>query len=371
MAPVLAKRWSDFRLLSPEARIHLNVGVMPRDANGGATTSQALPNHLVPTIFHETWWLDIAGQDRCGEIVALSDGKVLGRLPYLCKTMWGWHPQLIMPTFTHVLGPALAPEISKSTSARSIKSFSVTSALIAQLPKASHVYFALHRGITDTLAFQAAGFSTRVNFTVEILPDSPEALWRQLRDKTRNIIRRAQERLSVIDLCDPRGFVDFYQENLDDRGLKSYYEPNVCWQLVSECLRRGAGRVLAAIDTAGAIQACVWTVWDHEVEYYYLSTRRLGSMNGATSLLIWTAIEHAAVNGLTFDMDGVNSNNHLLTTGFGGTIRPRYVVWRTAPAFQAAKYLAGLLGSTVASLHDIQYRARRASKRPLQVHYQP
>jgi hypothetical protein len=92
------------------------------------------------------------------------------------------------------------------------------------------------------------------------------------------------------------------------------------------------------------MQASICTIWDQDVEYYYLSTRRLGSLNGATSLLIWNALLHASMNGLIFDMDGLSIGNRLLVTGFGGTISPRYVVWRTTPAFRTAKYVAGVLG---------------------------
>jgi hypothetical protein len=327
---------------------------MPRDATGDDVSSRRVrPSHLTPTIFHETWWLKIAGQDNYREVVASSDGALIGRLPYFHKTKLRWQTQLVMPMLTHVLGPALAPEVVRNTSARSMKPFSVTSDLIAQLPKASHVEFLLHRGITDTLAFRAAGFSTGVNFTVEIAPASTEVLWRQMRDKTRNVIRRAQECLTVVDLPDPLQFTGFYQENLQQRGLRNYYENEICGQLIAECLRRGVGRLLAAVDPSGALQASIFTIWDHEVEYYYLSSRRLSSMNGATSLLIWNAIQHASMNGLMFDMDGVNDTNLLLVTGFGGTISPRYVVWRTTPAFRTAKYVAGLLTNRSDPLRDI------------------
>jgi len=67
-------------------------------------------------------------------------------------------------------------------------------------------------------------------------------------------------------------------------------------------------------------------------------------MNGATSLLIWTALQHAASKDLTFDMDGVHINheslpNILLLTGFGGVIRPRYLVKRSSVLVQAGQNL--------------------------------
>jgi hypothetical protein len=70
----------------------------------------------------------------------------------------------------------------------------------------------------------------------------------------------------------------------------------------------------------------------------------LDSGNGAISLLIWTAIQHAAALGLTFNTDGLNSkNNLLLLTGFGGVLKPRYFVSKTTEMYQTAQFLKGSL----------------------------
>jgi len=122
---------------------------------------------------------------------------------------------------------------------------------------------------TDTLAFDAAGLPTSVDFTVELPPASKKAIWRQMRDKTRNVIR-------------------------------------------------------------------------------FTSTRTRGSMDGATSLLIWAVVQHAALKGLAFDMDGVHVTqrglpNILLLTGFGGVARPRHLVKRSSVLVHAAQNLRQLL----------------------------
>jgi hypothetical protein len=116
--------------------------------------------------------------------------------------------------------------------------------------------------------------------------------------------------------------LDFYDKNMHGKSSTNHYDRSVCYNLIAECLRRGAGRILMATDLAGVNQAAVFTVGDHRTAYYFMSTRTLDSMNGATSLLIWTAIQHAAARGLTFDMDMLHVRNKrlsnlLLLTGFG------------------------------------------------------
>ena len=305
-------------------------------------------SRLVPTIFHEPWWMEIACDGGYRETVSESGGAIVGRLPYLLLRRFPGMTSLRMPRLAHVLGPALAPELSGPGFPRSLRQLAVTADLIAKLPRASHIGFRLHRELTNTLAFDAAGFSSRVDYTVEVQPAPPELLWRQMRDKTRNVIRRAQEQLSVSEKIDPFNFMLFYERNLRERGARNNYDISLCTTLMSECLRRNVGRFLVAASAVGDMEAAVFTVWDDTAEYYFMSTRTLGSMNGAVSLLIWRAIQHAAEKRLIFDMDSVHIRNGLypnllLLTGFGGTLKPRYWVRRTSTMFGLAQNIGQLL----------------------------
>jgi hypothetical protein len=298
---------------------------------------------LVPTIFHEPWWLEIASDGAYREATLSSDGVIVGRLPYLPRRRIGGQTTLTMPAMTHVLGPALA---NTSESARSLRQFNITRDLIHQLPQASHIWFRLHRGISDTLAFEAAGFATGVDYTTEVMPDSKEKIWLQMRDKTRNVIRRARETLTVEELPDSEPFLEFYDGNLRERGLRNHYDRRIYGKLIAECVRRRVGRILVTRDQKGDAKSGIFTIWDNESEYYLMSTRTLDSKNGATSLLIWTAIQHAAQAGLTFNTDGLDSKtNLLLLTGFGGSIKPRFFVRTTSNMFLVTRYAKKLLAS--------------------------
>ena len=296
----------------------------------------AVPTTLIPTIFHEPWWLDIVADGEIREASVALGGQYVARLPYLRTTRTGGLAVLGMPALSHVLGPALDPRFAHLDLSRSLKQFTLVKDLIGQLPSAAHIAFRLHAGFTNTLAFSAAGFHCGVEHSVEITPDAPDLLWRRMRDKTRNVIRRAEEALVCRELREPGQFLDCYEENLQSKGLSSRYDRRICGPLLAECLRRRTGRILAAIDPAGRIVSAIFTVWDHASEYYFMSTRTPESMNGATSLLIWIAIQHAAAAGLTFDMDGFHVvdgeiPNLLLLTGFGGRIVTRFRVSRSAP----------------------------------------
>ena len=308
-----------------------------RQTKPAQTQAGKLP---VATIFHEPWWLAAASDDTYEEAIVTADNTIIARLPYLRLRKIGWQTALVMPTMTHVLGPSISLDLPGSERSRSLRRFTISSDLIAQLPKAGHIWFALHRRETDTLAFEAAGFTTTVDFTLDIAPNEPHLLWREMRDKTRNVIRRAEEILTPQTIDDPALFLDFYEENLRRRGLRNHFDRRICGNVIAACLKRGRGRLLFAVDAAGALQAAIFTVWDHEAEYYLMSTRAPESHNGAVSLLIWTALQEASACGRIFDLDGVKSRtNYMLVTGFGGTLRPRYLVSQTSTGFQIAQAL--------------------------------
>lgn len=236
-----------------------------------------------------------------------------------------------MPPMTYALGPVFVQ--TGVNFPNTLRQISITAELIRQLPPASYVSFRLHGEITNTLAFETAGFSALPDYTVEIAPNSIETLWRGMRSKTRNVIRRAQEKLKIIEYLDPKIFLAFYQSNLNLQHKKNFYDQSICENLIDECLRRDVGRIIATVNSDNELQSAIFTVWDHKSEYYLMSTRIPDSINGSTSLAIWTAIQHSASMGLTFDMAGIHVHQHhlpnlALLTGFGGTIKPRYKVQR-------------------------------------------
>lgn len=289
---------------------------------------------LTPSIYHEHWWLNIASEGTYQEATVEKAGRVIARLPYVVTRNWAGQKMLGMPPLTNVLGPAILPEIAASDSTRALKQFGITRDLIAQLPEASYAWFRMHRHVSDTLAFEGAGYTPGCDFTVEIAPAPPEQLWKQMRDKTRNAIRRAEQELVVTDVVETDDFLDFYEDNLVDRGKTNRRPRHIVKALVDESVKRGAGRLLAAIDAQGDLAAAIFVVRNHEVEHYLMSTRSLNSSRGAISLLIWNALQDASASGLTFDTDGLMPSNLELQTGFGGTIRPRHVVTIASEAYR-------------------------------------
>ena len=300
------------------------------------TANDAL-SALTPTVFHETWWLQAASRGTIREATVSSGGRVIGRMPYVLTRKASGHLAVTAPEMTPELGPALLADRIAESDTHAVKRFNVTAELLAQLPRASHTYFELHRHVLDTMAFQAARFQCQVRFAVEIPARPPTLLWRQMRDKTRNVIRRAEERLSVEETLDVEAFVRFYDRNIQDRTRVNQHKRDVFSALVQQSLARTAGRVLTAVDEGGSPQAAIFTVWDRQTEYYLLSTRTAASPNGAVSLLLWTAIQNASAAGRLFDFMGFHTAPMMnFFTGFGGSLKPRYMVAHSSLDYRIA-----------------------------------
>lgn len=306
----------------------------------------APPDPLVPTVFHERWWLDLVTGGDYEELQLQRHGRLVARLPYWPMRRHGFRVAL-MPPLTHALGPAL-DEGPGSANTRALHRLDLTKELIAQLPPLALFSQVCHRELAEVLAFQGAGFETSVQFSSEIAPAPQAQLWAAMRDKTRNVIRRAEERGRVEELHDPELFRRFYADNLADRGCHSYFDLDLIAPLYEACRARAQGRLLMCRDDRDRALAAVFYVWDRSTLWYFLSTRNANAAdNGAVSLLVWEAIREAARRQLLFDFDGVSSEGSArFFAGFGGRIAARYAVRRGRGVYALARSLkASLLGS--------------------------
>lgn len=319
-----------------EAPTEVAEAVHPRKSLNTSTlslisekTSRTKPSNtlLAPTVFHEEWWLE-AATDRSYTVAEVdAGGKTVGRLPFCERSRLGirgiWTPPL-----TYFLGPGI-DEGEGSPNNRFLKRMDITRELIGKLPRSAWQCIRCHGGMTDVITFQEQCFRTYVQFTHEIHPEATEVIWQRMRNKTRNVIRRAEEQFTVSELSDPNEFIQLHEKNLASDGARDTVDRGACKRVLTAALHRERGRIMAARNLNNGIVAANFCAWDGKTSFYILSTRSEAAGNGAVSLLIWEAIKHAAVKGLTFDFAGLGTQGSiLLYSGFGATVSPRYVAVR-------------------------------------------
>src|ERR1700680_2480445 len=220
--------------------------------------SGARINPLVPTIFHEDWWLEAATGGQVEVVEVVTGGRIVGRLPFHKTKRLGLE-FIRMPELTYFMGPAI-DEGEGSSNTRFLKRLQITRELLERLPRVSWQYVKCHSGVTEVIAFQSLGFRTYVQFTHELPPHPVNVLWRQMRNKTRNVIRRAEERFSITELSDPFEFLRFFERNLKLEGQTNRLDGALCRQILPASLDRQRGRILAARDSKNQIVAANFCV---------------------------------------------------------------------------------------------------------------
>lgn len=244
-----------------------------------------------------------------------------------------------MPQITRVLGPVVTPQSGKAE-ARTRSTHSIITELLQQIAEHNHVEMILDTGYSDLAPFLHAGYDVKVHPTLLLDCNQPvKDLWNGLRDKVRNVVRRARERLMVRDIDDVDRFVSFYGANLE--GEDSRFDLASLSALIATARSHEQCKIVAAIDENNIAHAMVVFIWDEEYAYYFLSSRQKNVAHvGAVSLLLWTGIELAHSRGLQFDFDGgiKEDGRYKFLVSFGGKLANRFEVERSTPLYRVHQY---------------------------------
>lgn len=284
-------------------------------------------------VFLEDWWLSAATDGAWEAVTIEQGGRTVGWLPYARDRHMGFSTCGLAP-LTRLLYPLTDVGGVKGESADRER-FKIESDLIDRLPVASCHRFILPPTGGNALAWQAKGFDARLEHTFIVDADLSDTVrWQQMRNKTRNVIRRAKEHLQPRTV-DPAEFVREYRDNLGT-SVDAKHLGNV-HRLAEAAMARGQGRALAAIGPTGRPQAAVFFVWDDSDYYYFLSTRNTtDAALGAVAMLVWNGLLDAWTRRLRFDFDGVSSLGRLrFLQSFGGRLASRVWVERGSAAYLA------------------------------------
>jgi hypothetical protein len=300
------------------------------------------------SIFHEDWWLDALAPGRWREVTCHRGGRVAGSLRFV-ERLEGNAKVCEMPQITRFLGPMLAPQIGK-TETRIRSTHSIITELLTEIAGYDHVEMTLDAGFGDLAAFLAAGYDVKVHptFLLDCGGQPIDVLWAGLRDKTKNIIRRARECLTVNESNDVVGFSRFYETNLE--GTESYFDLSLLAPAFAAASARRQCKIVSAIDAHGIAHAKVFFIWDDKYVHYFLSTRDKNVAHpGAVSLLLWTGIELAHSLGLCFDFDGgiANDARYRFMVAFGGEVANRFDVARSTANYRLQHTIRKIPGAVM------------------------
>ena len=306
-------------------------------------------------MFLQPWWLELVAPSEWHYAVVKRGQEIAAVMPYTIRSRFGWRI-LETPQFTPHLGPWLRPSTAKYANRLSEEKELMTE-LIAALPPFAHFEQRFHPGITNWLPFFWKEFrqTTLYTYRIEDTRD-PEKLWDETRDNVRTDIRKARKQIEVEVTDDFEYVIRMQTMTLQRQHLRMSFSDERFRRFGAGCAAQGASRVLVARDARGRVHACVYLLLDSSTVYYYTGGGDPELRNsGATSLLVWKAIEMAAALGLKFDFEGsVLEPVERFFRSFGAVQTPFFVISKTN-----SKLLHGLRGTVSA----IKGRINRAAWR--------
>lgn len=282
------------------------------------------------SIFQESWWLDAVAPDHWDLVEVKKAGEVRASMPYVKGHNRFGLKTIIMPPLTQTLGPWLAPSKAKYAKQLALQKDLMT-ALIGKLPP--HDYFEqnFHYSITNWLPFYWRGFSqsTRYTYVLEDLTDL-DRVWNSFRENIRREIRKAKKRVVCRTETDIDRFLDINTLTFKRQGRKLPYDRELVHRLDVSCVAHNARQIYFAEDAHGEIHAAIYIIWDANSCYYLMGGTVPEFRNsGATSLLMWEAIQFAATVTKKFDFEGsMIESVERFFRGFGARQIPYFQITR-------------------------------------------
>ncbi len=210
-----------------------------------------------------------------------------------------------MPPLTQTLGPWLRATADKYANQRSREKELMTE-LIEKLPSFDFFQQNFHHSIQNWLPFYWKGFSqtTRYSYRIEDLSDL-DKVWAGFQKNIRTDIRKAQKALEIRDDRGLDEFIELNRKVFERQGKDLPYGRELVQRLDHACCEHDCRKILFAQDSQGRLHAAVYIVWDTQSAYYLMGGSDLELRgSGATSLVVWEAIQFAARITRSFDFEG-------------------------------------------------------------------
>ncbi|MXV36192.1 MULTISPECIES: GNAT family N-acetyltransferase [unclassified Saccharibacter] len=265
------------------------------------------------SIFHQDWWLECSTGRKISYINVEMGGRVVAVLPFLRKSRFGFSV-IKMPKYTRTLGPYFDLPASK-TFRRQQNIRHVVDEFVSRLPKTHGIRFFIDPENESAFAFKLAGFKIYQDFTFRVPRHKPlDEVWRDCDQKTRNLIRTAQKKLTIRYEGTVEAFIALSRREV----RHNTHDFSLLRKLFAEAYKRGQAIALYAYDGGNLVSAAL-LIWDDNVLYYWQSVRSVESrVAGKNMLLIWKAIEIAKKRNLIFDFDGFGSvKSAVMLASFG------------------------------------------------------
>ena len=257
------------------------------------------------SIFSQPWWLDAVAGDDWDVVVQEKEGKIIGALPYGRGQKKGFDviQNLILTQHQY-----LYIEPSKSNRYAKILAYQkkIIASLVEQLPRFAWFNLNIHPSITNWLPFYWLGFqqTTRYTYILDDLADM-DMVYSNFESKIKTDLKKAEKKVEIEENGEVEKLYMVIEKSFERQGIKTPFGLETVQKIEQACSTRNCSKILLAKDHQGNIHAGIYLVWDNERMYYLLGGGDPKYRNsGATSLLLWHAIQLASTHVKIFDFEG-------------------------------------------------------------------
>ncbi len=303
------------------------------------------------SIFEEHWWFDAACPGSWDVREISRDNRVVASIAFHTYKKLGFN-YIGMPDLTRTLSPKIHAQGGKSVTLLQ-NTTSLLGELIDSLPSFDRLELCLPPETELSLPFNLCGLRSTTTFTFRNAHQPGQTVWQAMEQKTRNTVNAAGRQFGIQMHHDLDRHEALSRQSTKTRtGDKSDYTS--IRRIFEACNLRHQTIIITATNDAQQDVASTILVWDDHVLYYWLSARMAGVSNGANSLLIWKALEFAAIMGRTFDLDGyITPQNGLFLAKFGLEPAVRQYVTKATPLWSGLFAIKSLLNNQSG---EISYR---------------
>lgn len=286
-------------------------------------------------LFSRDWWLDaVCGKDRWDVVIEEKGDQVFASLPFFITVKYGFR-MIKMPALTQHMGVWIKyPENQKYAKMLSYQR-DITARLVDRLPQVASFHQRFHYSFTNWLPFFWRGYSqsSRYTYILEDLTDLDE-IFSQFKTNIKTDVRKAGRILTVTTDDDFQKIVDLNRLTFSRQQTDFELDERALENIESACREKKCRKMFFAKDAEDRVHAALYLVWDETSAYYLLGARDSSLENtGATSLLLWEAIQHASTVTTRFDFEGsMLKPVERFFSAFGAVQKPYFDIKKTNSA---------------------------------------
>jgi len=288
-------------------------------------------NEMLP-IFFQPWWLDVvSGTDEWNVVVIEKDDVLQACLPYIIKKRKGL-TSLGMPLLTPYLGPWINYNNDQKEAARISTEKKLFTELIEQLPRFDKFHIQFNHTITNWLPFYWKGFreTTLYTYVIEDLK-MLDAVKSNLAANIKSDIVKAEKKVTIERSNDVEALFDTCVLTFKRQHIDVPFDLKTIQHIHRATTQNEAGQIFLARDEESRVHAGAFIVWDKNRAYYLMGGGDPELRNsGATSLLLWEAIQFAATVAEKFDFEGsMIQPVEKFFRAFGADQKPYFLITKT------------------------------------------